>query len=197
MASLIEELINVLEEENKEYEVLVSLSKEKTPVIIKGDTEELREMVTKEQIHVDRIANLENKRIDLVNDVATVLNRDKEHLTVRMIVGLLNGQTKEQERLSLIHDKLKRTLKDMVAVNNMNKNLIMQAESAAPPEEGFADSALFFKRTKWGRISIFIFSFLTFIELNKNPDFLVKFPVMLYATDLFRYTTFLRVIIRL
>ena len=39
MASLIDELINVLEQENKEYETLMLLSKEKTPVIVKGDLE--------------------------------------------------------------------------------------------------------------------------------------------------------------
>ena len=36
MASLIDELIDVLEQENKEYETLKLLSKEKTPVIVKG-----------------------------------------------------------------------------------------------------------------------------------------------------------------
>ena len=127
MASLIEVLINTLEEENTEYEFLLKLSQEKTSVIIKGDVERLREMVAMEQVHTDHLAVLESKREETVNDIATVLNKDVKTLTVKEIIRLLTGQDAVQKQLSTVHDKLRRTLNDMVVVNDMNKQLIEQS----------------------------------------------------------------------
>ena len=124
MASLIENLVNILDEQNKEYKELLKLSKDKTDVIIKGDTNKLREMISEEQLFLDKVANLEKKRIEIVNDIAIVLNRDVEYLTVKEIIRLLEGQKKEQQQLSQARDSLNRTLKDMVKINDMNKRLI-------------------------------------------------------------------------
>lgn len=127
MASLIEVLINTLESENSEYEILLNLSKEKTPVIIKGDIKQLREMVAMEQEHTDKIVALEGKRIEAVKDIATVLNKDVNTLTVKTIIGLLKGQDEVQNKLSAVHDKLKRTLNDMVVVNEINRELVQDS----------------------------------------------------------------------
>lgn len=127
MASLIENLIITLESENDEYEKLIKLSREKTPIIIKGDLEALTEIVAKEQVHTDRIATLEQKRIEVVNDIATVLSKDANTMTIRQIIDLLSGQEKEQAALAKIHDKLKSTLDDMVVVNNVNKQFIEES----------------------------------------------------------------------
>ena len=58
MASLIENLIWTLEEENQEYKKLLELAKEKTSVIIQGDVAKLNEMTAREQEHTDRLAAL-------------------------------------------------------------------------------------------------------------------------------------------
>lgn len=127
MASLIEELIRTLDLENSEYEKLLKLSKEKTPIIIEGNIEKLNEMVALEQQHTDRITALENKRIEVVTDIATVLNKDVNTLTVRHIIDLLKGQDKEQNMLAAVHDKLKLTLNDMVVINDINKQLLEES----------------------------------------------------------------------
>lgn len=127
MASLIEELINTLENEDTEYTELVKISKEKTSVIVKGDVAKLNEITSLEQVHTDRIAALERKRTDVVKDIATVLNKDVDTLTVRHIINLLKGQDKEQQRLSDVHDRLRLTLNDMVVINDINKQLIQES----------------------------------------------------------------------
>ena len=70
MASLIEELITTLKEETVEYEALLELSTEKTGIIVRDDIQNLNEMVAKEQSHLDRIANLEKKRTEVMKDIA-------------------------------------------------------------------------------------------------------------------------------
>lgn len=54
MASLIEELIDVLQKENEEYQKLLAISMEKTPVIVEGNITKLQEIVAREQEVVDR-----------------------------------------------------------------------------------------------------------------------------------------------
>ncbi len=76
MASLVENLISVLEQENTEYEALLELSRKKTPVIVQGDIVRLQEITDEEQNIIDRIYNLEMKREGHVRDIADVINRD-------------------------------------------------------------------------------------------------------------------------
>ena len=127
MASLIEELITTLKEETVEYEALLELSTEKTGIIVRDDIQNLNEMVAKEQSHLYRIANLEKKRTEVMKDIAIVLNKDVNTLTVKGISELLEGQKKEQQELSQTRDKLKKLLTGVEAVNEMNKGLIEEA----------------------------------------------------------------------
>lgn len=124
MASLIEELITVLEEEDKIYKELVELANQKTPVIVKGDLDGLRAITSKEQGHIEVLNRFEKRRTDVIKDIALVLNQKEEDLTIRTVISLLEGQEKEQKRLSEVHDSLRQTLSNISALNDMNKNLI-------------------------------------------------------------------------
>lgn len=127
MASLIDELISVLTEENKEYQDLVILSHEKTNVIVKGDIDYLKQITEVEQNFIGRITKLEKKRVEIVNDIGTVLCKDPQDLTVKVIIGLLKGQDEACRRLSSIYDELKLTMKNMVTVNELNQSLVNQS----------------------------------------------------------------------
>jgi hypothetical protein len=48
-------------------------------------------------------------------------------LTVKKIIELLQGQEEVQKKLSVVHDRLKRTLNDMVVVNELNKELLAES----------------------------------------------------------------------
>ncbi len=127
MASLIDELIEVLEQENTEYETLMLLSKEKTPVIVKGDLEKLQRITVVEQEFVAKIRNLEKKRIDVMQDIGNVLSRDPETTKITDIIELLSKQPAEQKRLSEIHDKLLTTLNNFKQFNDINDNLLKES----------------------------------------------------------------------
>ena len=127
MASLIEELISVLSEENKEYQDLVILSREKTNVIVKGDIEYLKKITEAEENFINRITKLEKSRSVLQKDIATVLCRDADKLTVRDIIEVLNGQIEAKQKLASVYDELKVTIDSMVTVNELNRNLINQS----------------------------------------------------------------------
>ncbi len=119
-----ESLMDVLDKENSEYEKLVDLSKEKTPVIVAGDITKLQIIVDKEQPIVDAINKLEHKREEVLNDIAIVLNKDVTKLNLKNIIHLIKGQPKEQHRLAEIHDKLGSTVRTMAKINENNKMLL-------------------------------------------------------------------------
>jgi flagellar biosynthesis/type III secretory pathway chaperone len=119
-----ETLMDVLDKENTEYEKLVELSKEKTPVIVVGDITKLQAIVDKEQPIVDVISKLEQERDEVLKDIAIVLSKDVEALKLKNIIELLKGQPEEQHRLALIHDKLSETIRTMAAMNENNKMLL-------------------------------------------------------------------------
>ena len=62
MASLMENLIDVLDRESTEYEALLQLSQRKTSIIAGGDLAELQKITDEEQELVSRIHNLDKQR---------------------------------------------------------------------------------------------------------------------------------------
>lgn len=127
MASLMENLLMVLEKENSEYERLVELSTQKRQIIIDGNVPGLGEITSKEQDITSNIKNLENKREEVIKDMAIVLSKDANELTLTNMIAFLNNQPKEQEKLRAIQAKLKSTIGRMVDINKQNEILIQQA----------------------------------------------------------------------
>jgi hypothetical protein len=127
VASLIDELISVLNQENEEYKKLIVISSQKTKVIVKNNLEQLREITAVEQEHLGTLINLEKKREEVTGDIATILNHSKEDLTVRSIITVLEGQKEVQERLITVHDGIRKTLRDFSMVNDINNNLIKES----------------------------------------------------------------------
>lgn len=124
MASLMENLISVLEEECISYEKLLELSMKKTPVIVQGDLEGLQKITEEEQIIVGNINRQDAKRQEVTKDIANVLNKDVGNLKLADIVDLLEARPVEQKQLAAVHDKLKDVTRRMVMINEQNKELI-------------------------------------------------------------------------
>lgn len=96
MASLMENLIEVLDLESQEYENLLELSMKKTPVIVAGELEELAKITDEEQIVVGKINRLEQKRQEVFIDIANVINKDVNSLMLIDLVEMLKSRPEEQ-----------------------------------------------------------------------------------------------------
>ncbi len=127
MASLMENLLTVLEQENSEYERLIELSTAKRQVIIDGNIPGLEEITSQEQDITSNIKNLENKREEVIKDMAIVLSKDANELTLTNMIAFLNKQPKEQEKLRDIQNRLRETLKKMSDINQQNEVLLHHA----------------------------------------------------------------------
>lgn len=127
MASLIDELVDILLQENDEYEKLINLSTEKTSTIVKNDIENMQRLVAQEQNVVDRVNVIDKKREATINDICKVLHVSPSDLTVKVLIDLLKKQPTEQKKLADAHRKLKKTLDQMVRVNERNKMLMKES----------------------------------------------------------------------
>ena len=99
MASLMENLIAVLQQECVEYNGLLELSGRKTPIIVAGDLNNLEKITDEEQEWVGRIAHLEKKRTEITADIADVLNKDVKTMKLRDLVQMLSARPAEQKQL--------------------------------------------------------------------------------------------------
>ena len=113
MASLMENLIDVLEKENAEYENLLKLTMQKTPVIVSEDLKKLAEITDEEQLIVSRINHLDTIRTEAVKDIANVLNKDVTKLKIRDLIKMLGSRPEEQRRLAEVFDKLEANVWNM------------------------------------------------------------------------------------
>lgn len=127
MASLMENLIEVLELESSEYENLLGLSMKKTPVIVAGNMEELAKVTDEEQDAVSRINRLEQKRQEVFADIANVINKDVNTLMLTDLIEILSNRPEEQQKLAKVHDKLKSAVYEVKRVNEQNRILIENA----------------------------------------------------------------------
>ena len=98
MASLMQDLITILEEENSEYEILQELSSRKTGFIVAAQLQELEKITDEEQIVVSRINQLEKKREESIHDIANVINKDVKTLKLVNLIQMLEKRPDEQKK---------------------------------------------------------------------------------------------------
>ena len=112
MASLMEELLDVLGKEEKQYQELITLATEKTDAVVQGNIEHLTDVTTREQDAASVLLNLSNKRNRVLTDMATVLGQSPEEMTITL--------TRQRDRLLEAGAKMQQ-------LNRQNEALLKQA----------------------------------------------------------------------
>lgn len=127
MASLMEELLEVLGEEEKQYQDLIGLAEIKRDAVVNADIRALGEVTNREQDAASALLNLSNKRTQVLNDMATVLGKVPGEITITKMIGYLESQPKEQTRLTEQRDRLLEAGTRMRLLNQQNEALLQQA----------------------------------------------------------------------
>ncbi len=127
MASLVDELVSVLCEEEKLYIALLDCAERKTQILVNADIPALEKLTAEEQEKSDELLVLGNKQIQLLNDIKTVLGRTEEKLTVTTLVGYLASQPQVQEKLSTARNNLIDAATRVQVQNQQNEILLKQA----------------------------------------------------------------------
>ena len=127
MASLIEELIMVLGDEERVYAEIIPVAEKKTRIIVNNDLQSLNSITEEEQALIGRISKLEKKRQEVIRNIGIVMNKKESELNFITIIDLLKDREKEQEELRKLHDRLKRTIDALKLINERNQMLIKQS----------------------------------------------------------------------
>ena len=127
MASLLENLIEILNSESAEYEKLAELAEKKTPFIVKGDINNLGKITEDEQEIVGRIQKQEKLRKETLADIANVVNRDVETLKLINLIQMLEKQPAQQQMLVEAQSRLKTAIDRMRELNDKNSILLNDA----------------------------------------------------------------------
>lgn len=127
MASLMDELLGVLRQEKQGYINLTELSEEKRVSIIQGNVDELDSISSKEQEVTSELKNLENKRVNILKDMAVVLGKDDEDITISKMIEMLERQPGEQAKLIQAKDELVACASKMQIANQQNEILLRHA----------------------------------------------------------------------
>ncbi|MDK2799520.1 MAG: hypothetical protein PWP27_1912 [Clostridiales bacterium] len=125
MQNVLNKLFEVLVQQIRVYENILKLAKEKTDIVVAGKITELENLVKLEQALVVQIGRLEQQREEVVDEIAAVLNINKQDVTMSSLTEYLDVLQKEklknyQQKLTNILDELKNT-------NELNAKLIKQA----------------------------------------------------------------------
>ena len=127
MASLVEELVVLLKEETEDYRKLVEYGEQKRQILIDADVPALEKLTALEQEASDELIVKGNKQAGLLNDIATVLGKEQEQMTVTKLIGCLDSQPKVQAKLMAAKEALIESAKELQEINNINSVLLAQA----------------------------------------------------------------------
>ncbi len=122
-----DELLGVLRQEKQGYINLTELSEEKRVSIIQGNVEKLDSISSKEQEVTSELKNLENKRVNILKDMAVVLGKDDEDITISKMIEMLERQPGEQAKLIQAKDELVACASKMQIANQQNEILLRHA----------------------------------------------------------------------
>jgi hypothetical protein len=127
VASLVEELIDVLVEEEKIYQTFLTFGEQKRQILIDADVSALEKLTCLEQETSDVLLSYSNRQMQILQDIATVLGKTQEPMTVTKLIGYLAGQPDIQMRLQTARDQLLDTAKKTQTCNRQNEALLKQA----------------------------------------------------------------------
>lgn len=126
MASLLENLIDVLDSENAAYEKVAALAESKTSAIVAGDIENLGKIMEEEQEIVGKIQRMEKQRDKFLADIANVVNRDVETLKLIDLIQMLESMPDQQQKLKDVQKRLRGTIDKLREANGKNQLLLAE-----------------------------------------------------------------------
>ena len=121
----IDNLIKVLDYENRLYGQLFTIAESKTDRIINNEIEDLQAAVGKEQRLFSELNKLRDAREQIIGQISFKIGKASSEVTVSDIIKELPEN--QAKRLSDVRDKLKATVDKLKVKNDLNQKLLQNA----------------------------------------------------------------------
>lgn len=127
MASLMDDLTVVLEQECELYTSLLALAEQMKDAVVAADVPKVEKISAEEEGVTNDIQALETKRVRIMGDMAAVMNIDPAVLKVSDLEKTLTNQPQLKDRVSKVSNQLKDVMARLKKANEMNQVLLKQA----------------------------------------------------------------------
>lgn len=121
MASIIENVRDVIKKQIPIYEELLEIATKKKLALIESNTDKLKECTNAESNLVGSLQKLERQRVELYGDISSITG--KKNLTLTDIISTLDGQPIQQEVID-VREELKNAMEKLKFLNDRNQELI-------------------------------------------------------------------------
>lgn len=119
-------LIETMDTQTAVYDKLLSLAREKQPVLIKGDITELDRITKAEEILILQVGRLEEQRKALHQQLASHFSLSPEELTLSELMKRADNKVMGKKMQQLFTDMTGK-LSDLGEVNNTNCELVQNS----------------------------------------------------------------------
>ena len=121
----IQDLCKILNKQYNIYKKLAELASEKEKTLLNNDAQKLSEIIKKEKTHLEDLEKYEDKRKDIIEQIAQKQSFDYDNLSFENLLSTLNNNQKN--KLKTIRDKLLDIIKKLEEKNDTNRHLLEQA----------------------------------------------------------------------
>lgn len=124
---MVESIVETLEKQAVLYSQLLELAKQKTPLLVKNEVEQLNAIMQKEKKLLKQVEELEQVRMQISGQFFTSLGllRYRGGRLSEMIRTVTSAQDKQ--KLTELHGQLTALLSELQKVNQLNQQLIEQS----------------------------------------------------------------------
>lgn len=121
---LLSELVEILKKENNLYENLLDIAEDKKETLINNEIETLFSHVESDREHIDEISNLEDRRLEIMEDIKDDFDIEDDLSYLEFVNKLPD---KWEDKLNPVRKDLLETLEKFHVRNEENKKLIEEA----------------------------------------------------------------------
>ncbi len=122
----IEKFCDILQEQLKLHEQLVSLSTEKKAILIEGSLERLERLIKSEHRLIQEVQYLERDRSAMVKQLAEALKISPDRVTISFLTDVVQ-LPEEKQRLGELKGDLQQVIEELMQINEVNSNLLKQS----------------------------------------------------------------------
>lgn len=127
MASIMDEFISILEQENEVYQTLTEISKLKTDAIVYSRIDDLNRITEAEQEVMGELMKLEKRRTTVRNEMSKILRVPADSLTLLSMANMFEKRPEDKKKLLDLRERLRLTLIEVAKINKENEALLKQS----------------------------------------------------------------------
>ncbi len=160
-AELLSSLMRILDDESRNYEILLGILDEEKEVLIRSNLQELITSNTRKEMIVRKSLVLERSRRDILREIGAALNIQESRISMSLLIKKV--EEAQKEKLEELWHGLSNTIQDVLKKNKANQSLASASASyinswaqllqnLINPVAAYGSSGKFDNNVNYGRI---------------------------------------------